>query len=121
MIEKKAINELFLKHNDIEITPFIDRVVRLTCYPFSNPDSTETFIGCIRYDQNFPMLTVSFPWREGDKTSFARESAVSPDIPEPKAYYVLKEIEAMPDEMIEQWFKAGKKFIEVLEKEKKKK
>lgn len=121
MIEKYVIHDMFLNDNDIEIMPFIDRVVRLTCYPISNPDSTETFIGCIRYDQNSPMLTVSFPWCEGDKTSFARESAVSPDIPEPKAYYVLKEIEAVSDEIIEQWFKAGKKFIEELEKEKKKK
>jgi len=118
MIEKQIIDNMFLKDNDINIAPFIGKVVRLTCYPISNPDITEVFIGSIRYDQNFPMLMVSFPWHEGGKMSLAMESAVSPNIPEPKAYYILKNIEDVSDETVEQWFKAGRNFIKTLEKTK---
>ena len=116
-MEKKTIQQIFLENNGIDITSFIDYVVRLICYPISNPDATEIFIGCIRYDQKLPMLTVSFPWHEGEKTSFARESAVSPKIEEPKAYYILKDIELVDGEIVEQWFKAGQKFVKTLEKD----
>ena len=114
MIEESIIRDMFWERNSIEIEPFMKNIVRLHCYPISNPDIEETFVGSISYDQNFPMLIVGFPWHEGDKMSFARESAVSPNIEHPKAYYMLKSIEVVPDDVSEQWFKAGKKFVEDL-------
>lgn len=120
MIDSKVISDMFWERNSIDIAPFINCVVRLHCFPVSNHNIEETFVGSIKFDQNFPMLDVGFPWREGDKMSMAQESAVSPNIDDPKAYYILKSIEALPNDIIEQWFKAGKKFIESVEKEKKK-
>ena len=114
MIKREEIKKLFLEQNSINVEPFIHDVVRLTCYPLSNPDATEEFIGTVEYDDNFPMLTVGFPWRENEKTSFAKKTAVSPKLEEPKAYYILTGIEKISDDIVNKWFKAGKKFCDLL-------
>ena len=116
MIDKDVIKALFWERSSIDVAPFIGQVVRLHCYPVSNPEETITFIGNVEYNLNFPMLDVGFPMHEGEKTSFARTTAVSPKIDEPKAYYILKSIEALPENLVEVWFAAGRKFIKELEK-----
>lgn len=116
MIKKEVIKGMFWERNSIDVEPFIDNVVRLICYPISDTEKEEIFIGEISYDPNFPMLNVYFPWREDEKASFARETAVSPKIDDPKAYYILKGIENVPEEISEKWFKAGKNFVKSLEK-----
>ena len=117
MINRQVIKNIFWERNSIDIQPFIGHVVRLTSYPLSNPDKEEVFVGSIEYDENFPMLRVGFPWYEGEKTSFAKESAVSPDIDDPKAYYILKSIEHVPDDVVDKWFAAGSKYCKNLLKD----